>query len=195
MSTKSSNYVSLFLGGDYMYTAKDIANFFIDITKDDPESDLTNMKINKMLYISQVIYYGKFGKPLFSDAIEAWDHGPVVYSIYKKYKNYGNNSIHKLDEDFDEGIFDSSISEFLISIQLDYGKYSASWIRQLSHYAGGSWARTYNGKNRTIIPKDEIRKDYSYISKSISHFDFDEAVRRLPRYKTHIEDGVVVVEE
>ena len=52
--------------------------------------DLTNMKLNKLLYFAQGYYLKKYGRPLFDNAIEAWEHGPVVPEVYSAYKSLFN---------------------------------------------------------------------------------------------------------
>ena len=66
-------------------TAFDVANYFLSI----PEyEDLTNLKLQKLVYYAQGIHLAIYGKPLFNEAIKAWEHGPVVPELYRK-----NNSI------------------------------------------------------------------------------------------------------
>lgn len=178
-----------------MYTAEQIANFFIYLSSDDPDSDMTNMRLNKLLYISQMYYMHKHnGKPLFNDNIEAWEHGPVVYDTYKKYQEFGSNAINRLDPDFDEDEIDDETSDFLIELFVSTNKYSTSYLRDISHYYGGSWQRHYHGENRTLLPKGAIEKDYDYVNSKIDSFDMKEAVKKIPRYKTYRDDdGTLVV--
>jgi uncharacterized phage-associated protein len=66
-----------------MLKAKDVAEWFINWAASDEESsDLTNMKLQKVLYYAQGHHVGQYGKPLFGDQIEAWSHGPVVASVW-----------------------------------------------------------------------------------------------------------------
>lgn len=76
--------------------AIDAANYLVFLMSDVCD-DLTNMKINKLLYYAQGYYLRKYGIPMFADSFEAWDHGPVVPSVYTKYKKYGDNSITSWD--------------------------------------------------------------------------------------------------
>jgi uncharacterized phage-associated protein len=45
-------------------------------------------KLHKLLYYCQGHHLAAFGEPLFIDAIEAWDRGPVVASLWREEK-YG----------------------------------------------------------------------------------------------------------
>ena len=69
-----------------MATVFDVADFFIDIANMSEDDQMTNLKLNKLLYYAQGVFLARTGKPLFDDDIEAWDLGPVVSCIYQKYK-------------------------------------------------------------------------------------------------------------
>ncbi|MBN1391889.1 MAG: DUF4065 domain-containing protein [Sedimentisphaerales bacterium] len=47
---------------------------------------ITNLKLQKLLYYAQGWYLAHKGECLFDDKFEAWVHGPVIPSIYRRYK-------------------------------------------------------------------------------------------------------------
>lgn len=55
-----------------------------------------NARINKYLFLSQVVYLAKNNKRLFADDFHAYDNGPVVEEIMKSYP------VLKADENFDD---------------------------------------------------------------------------------------------
>ena len=81
-------------GGVGMYSAKAIANYFLD--KADEESiSLTPMKIIKLVYIAHGWYLALTDKPLIKDYVEAWTYGPVIPDLYHEFKKYGNRPIQE----------------------------------------------------------------------------------------------------
>ena len=80
-------------GAPQMANVYDVADFFIELAGQEEEGVITQLKLNKLLYYAQGVYLAKKGKPLFADPIEAWEYGPVVPSIYQKYKVCGSNPI------------------------------------------------------------------------------------------------------
>ena len=46
---------------------------------------ITHLQLQKVLYYIQGYHLQKFGLPLFEDNIEAWQYGPVISSVYRKY--------------------------------------------------------------------------------------------------------------
>ena len=80
-----------------MAKALDVANFFVDVTSDDPEDAMTNMRVNKLLYLSQAWSLVRLGRPLFEDdEIQAWQYGPVAPGVYRAFSEYGRERIRKV---------------------------------------------------------------------------------------------------
>jgi uncharacterized phage-associated protein len=44
-----------------------------------------NFRLNKLLHISQILYCAKEGRYLFSDPLMAFEHGGIVYDIYRQF--------------------------------------------------------------------------------------------------------------
>lgn len=117
-----------------MVTVYDVANYFL--AKTDPElgDAMTNLKLQKMVYYAQGFSLALYGKPLFADPIEAWEHGPVCPVLYRKYKTCKANSI-KPEKTIEEATqsFTKQQRELLDNVQDSYGCYSAWALRDISH--------------------------------------------------------------
>ena len=75
------------------YPVTQIANQLLLYSADRGKELMTNMKLQKMLYYQQGFHLAYFGTPLFDDDFEAWMYGPVIPSVYEKYKNFGHQGI------------------------------------------------------------------------------------------------------
>ena len=81
-----------------MLNALDIAKYILSKTiSEEEEKDISHLKLQKLLYYCQGFHLAIFNQPLFDDKIVHWDHGPVVPSVYKKYKSYGNSVLPALE--------------------------------------------------------------------------------------------------
>ena len=137
--------------------ALDAANYLIYLMSDACE-DLTNMKLNKLLYYAQGHYLKKYGIPMFEDEIEAWEHGPVIAVVYTKYKCNGNDPITIYAKEDIEKVQNENI-EILFEVAREYGKYTASALRNMTHALKSPWDQTYEeGKNHKVIPKSLIHQ-------------------------------------
>ena len=88
------------------YKASSIAKWFLaknksesiehEATGDDYEvyEGITHLKLQKLLFYAQGIYLALNDNMLFYDQIVAWEHGPVVKSVYDEYKQNGRNPIN-----------------------------------------------------------------------------------------------------
>ncbi len=74
------------------YNAIDVANYIVNksIEMDAPVSHL---KLQKLLYYVQAMKLVKTGVPMFDDEISAWKYGPVVESVYHRFKVFANAPI------------------------------------------------------------------------------------------------------
>ena len=60
--------------------ALDVANYFI--ANYGGGTEMTNLKLNKLVYFAQAVSLKQYGVPLFSDEIQAWSYGPVEPEVY-----------------------------------------------------------------------------------------------------------------
>jgi uncharacterized phage-associated protein len=151
-----------------------IANFFIEkaISSGKP---LTNMQAVKLTYIAHGWYLGLTGQPLLDELAQAWKFGPVVPSVYEKFKLCGRNPItapasQALNSDTvnSYSLSNDELVPFLDKIWETYGKYSGSALSDMTHRPGTPWDEVYNrqgGKeNRDVyIPNDLIERHYKLL--------------------------------
>ena len=128
-----------------MLKAVDVARYFLcQVNSDDAGDLISNLKLQKLLYYAQGFSLALLGKPLFSEPIEAWTHGPVVPSVYQVYKDYSASAIPcPIDLDFDS--FDPEVLELLDEVYAVYGQFSAWKLRDMTHEEA-PWIQTPQGQ-------------------------------------------------
>ncbi len=62
--------------------------FIIRAYEDGLEAEMTNMKVQKLLYYSQSLHLALYSEPLFEAEIQAWRYGPVCPPAYKFYSEF-----------------------------------------------------------------------------------------------------------
>jgi len=170
-------------------TAVTAANYLLYIMGD-AFDDLTNMKINKLLYFAQGHYLKKYGTPLFDDRIEAWAHGPVIPEVYSAYKGYGDRPISGYNADMISEIAPEA-EDILYGVARKYGRYTASALRNMTHVVGSPWSQAYQGNySHTEIPLSAIRNHFSELD------DLNPPVKRFKEsdfigYRDN--DGILVL--
>ncbi|MEA4863719.1 MAG: DUF4065 domain-containing protein [Victivallaceae bacterium] len=136
-----------------MSTCIDVANYFLRCPEySDPSDAISNMKLQKLLYFAQGHALAILGHPLFDEDFEAWPHGPVIPSIYQRYKQYKGDAIVP-PQSVDLKSFKPDEKALLEQVWLTYGGYSAWGLSNLSHVSM-PW-KTHKESGGTIA-KDEM---------------------------------------
>lgn len=117
-----------------MPSARDIANYFLYLaSKSKGElAQISNLKLQKLLYYAQGYHLAMYGTTLFPEKIEAWDHGPVVRNVYHEYKAFEKASIPP-DETFDPHALGEDVIIFGEDVFRDRAIFTAWNLRELSH--------------------------------------------------------------
>ena len=159
------------------YHAKAIANYFLEYAWE-RNKDLNPMKIQKLTYFSHGWYLAIEDEPLISQAIEAWDYGPVIPTLYHEFKEYGSGPIRDLAtsiaitsrkplkfhydapqiEDSPSSLADTK--ELLDRIWEVYGDFTAIQLSSLTHREGTPWDKTrkrFPNKRGVDIPDKWIK--------------------------------------
>ena len=115
-----------------MLTANQIADYFLKKNQPEFGDAISNLKIQKLVYYAQGFHLAMFGTPFFEDEIIAWEHGPVVESLYFKYKEYGSGEIPQPDV-VDLNQYNKDQIDLLDEVFEVYGQFSAWKLRNMTH--------------------------------------------------------------
>ena len=117
----------------HKFEAEDIARYFLGTFDQDSGDNISNLKLQKLLYYAQGFHVAMCeGEPLFPDAVVAWDHGPVVETLYHRFKTYGWQGIDR-PIDFDINDYPPEIRELLDTVYEVYGPFTAKGLETLTH--------------------------------------------------------------
>lgn len=116
-----------------MTNARDIARYFLGTFEPESGDNISNLKLQKLLYYAQGFHVAMHdGEPMFSESVEAWQHGPVVRSLYHEYSKYGWRAIDQ-PQDFDLYDYLPEDRELLDAVYLHYGQFSAKHLEWMTH--------------------------------------------------------------
>ena len=118
----------------------DVGDFFLRLSED---HGITNVKLNKLIYIAHGYYWGNVDKPLITngECAEAWKYGPVYRSIYNIFGRFGGDVIPVIYAGMSTRVelFGEDTTEFL-SLIWDRFKDVSSWkLVQMLHEKDSPW--------------------------------------------------------
>jgi uncharacterized phage-associated protein len=157
------------------YPAVAVANFFIEAALDDPDVEpLTQMKLQKLVYISHGWHLARHGEPLIKEPVEAWRFGPVIRDLYSRAREYGSRPIpkplngSKSREEPDVIRIPSSDERtlnFLRSVWNSYKGFNAVQLSAMTHREDTPWHEVWDQdsgqlRGSTRITSDSIRSHY-----------------------------------
>jgi uncharacterized phage-associated protein len=122
--------------------ASQVARYVIALDSSRPEPDVTQLKLQKILYLAQANYLASTGCRLFDSRVEAFENGPVVPSVLAEYGSYGRTVIAPDVSTWDEASIPQDARAFIDAIWDRYKDRSASALWQLTH-AQAPWQDAY----------------------------------------------------
>lgn len=152
---------------DKEVTALDIAKYLLSV------QPMTNLKLQKMIYLTYADYLTKTGERLFKDPIISMPYGPVILTVYDNYKSNGRDEItQEQDKETDiqlEGITipialakmlkadnDQAILASLKDTLDQFGDKTAGQLVDITHRDGSPWSQV----SRREIISDQIILDH-----------------------------------
>lgn len=146
----------------------DVAKYILCLEK------CTHLKLEKLVYLCYADYLCEFGGKLYTDNIYSYKYGPVVESVYEKYKEYGYKEVEKDKKDINSKYIYKMPSRSRILFARDgirklyciertihkYGKYSASDLVEITHKPLTPWSESGRGSNFNEVIPDEVIKKY-----------------------------------
>lgn len=151
------------------YTASHIANFMLD-KADDEARPITNMKLQKLVYIAYGWALAVLDRKLFEEPIEAWDHGPVIPSLYHEFKQFRGHPINERsiiydldDNDVCEPYLDAGDEDLALVLGRVWDVYKgfSAWsLRNMAHQDGTPWKQVYNPNVQSKEIPDNLIKPH-----------------------------------
>lgn len=143
--------------------ARAVANFLVKAGRSRGLS-ISNLKLQKLLFLCHAFYLVETGKPLVRGSFEAWQYGPVHRETYEAFKNFGANAITEEATKFDPVTgtrhalsvpSDQTALDVIGRVVQFYGAKSPAELVELTHAKNGPWDHTVNAaaKNANIALK------------------------------------------
>lgn len=139
-------------------TSADVADYFLAFANETGDL-VTNMKLQKLVYYAQAWFIANKKKALFDEEFEAWVHGPVIPTLYRKYKIHGFSPIiQKSVLSEVKKRFDKETLDILEEVTKAYMQYSAYQMELMTHQEA-PWIEARKGLEPDENSDNSINKD------------------------------------
>ncbi len=143
-----------------MISVHKVADYFLAQMSDESGDTISPLKLQKLVYYAQGFHLACNDKaPLFPEAIEAWDHGPVAPVLYRRFREVGGGGIPKPEEvNFDD--YSEGQRALLDQVYEIFGQFSAWKLANMTHEEP-PWKNTPKGD---VISHDAL---YDYFKTQV----------------------------
>lgn len=125
---------------------------------------LTNLKIQKLLYLAHGLMLARHGEPLINEPFQAWKYGPVVESLYHRLRVFGPDPIAaddpfvkswpSLPEDAQHA------RQAIGDVLAQFGQLTSGRLVTLSHAPQGPWEQAYTASSASGEISNTSIEDY-----------------------------------
>jgi uncharacterized phage-associated protein len=122
----------------------------------------SNLELQKMAFIAEMLHLGRTGLPLTDGNFQAWDRGPVHPDLYHWAKMYGSNKVPATAFRHVTPLSPQTSAYKATKDAYESMKDMSPWrMVDLTHQANGAWASCYvPGHRGVVIPKHKIAQEY-----------------------------------
>lgn len=153
-----------------MLHATQVAKYFIFKSIPGTTENITNLKLQKLLYFAQGHFLAKHGleNPLFDQEIKAWAHGPVVPEIYRSYSDYKFMEISKNGTENIDTEIERNYKLVLDEVWDKYKSFHGKDLEKITHEEG-PWKEIRGDlppfiSTNITIPKKDIYEHFNTVT-------------------------------
>ncbi len=146
-----------------MYDARTVANEFIRLASQSGKP-LTNMQIQKLVYIAHGYCLAIFNHPLINEQVQAWRYGPVIPELYYALRQYGAGFVPQpLPVESMEGLSpqDQTLIETVFNA---YRRFNGAQLSTMTHQPDSPWKQVYDPRadfHSEVINNNLIKNYYA----------------------------------
>ena len=139
-------------------SALEVADRVIRLSIDE-EIPVTPLQVQKLTYFCHAWMLGLGRGPLFYDAVEAWQYGPVIRAVYHALKEFGGEQVTRSPL-LKPATFADDEEELIRAVWRRYGQLDGIVLSRMSHAEGSPWEQTYRRDPSSQIIHQHLIRDY-----------------------------------
>ncbi|MEM9927379.1 MAG: type II toxin-antitoxin system antitoxin SocA domain-containing protein [Cyanobacteria bacterium P01_D01_bin.50] len=158
----------------------DVARYFIiKAYEEGMEAEMTNMKVQKLLYYAQSLHLAMYDEPLFEEEIQAWRYGPVCPPAYRFYSKFEAEQLPIPDKEESLKAIPEEKTALLEEVWEYFGPYHAYRLSDMTH-GEFPWKKARKGLVPQAASTEAILLEDM---KALGHKKLDLIERENPTYE------------
>jgi len=123
---------------------------------------ITQLELQKLLYLAQMIHLGQHGCPILFARFEAWEYGPINQALFDATIKYGTDPLRSSNIPGDpKNIVAETHKEVLDYVTDELSELTATELVSTTQQEYGAWKKTFNPLYRNLsIPDRLIKEEY-----------------------------------
>ncbi|MDJ0774836.1 MAG: DUF4065 domain-containing protein [Mastigocoleus sp. MO_167.B18] len=163
-----------------MINSINVARYFIiKAYEDGIEAEMTNMKVQKLLYYAQSLHLALYDESLFDEEIQAWRYGPVCPPAYKFYCQFEAEQLPIPEKEESLQAIPEEIKSLLEEVWEYFGGYHAYRLSDMTH-GEFPWKKARKGLPPQARSTEPIRLEDM---KALGYQKLDVIERENPAYE------------
>lgn len=150
------------------YPSTSVARKIFEVASDSGRS-LTPLELVKLTYLSHGWHLAFTGEPLVSEAVQAWQYGPVYPELYHAIKHFRASPVTKVPpagtELFGTRELDEVSVQIIISVFAAYKSLNGVQLSALTHQQGTPWDLTWDGTRNKQIANELIKAHFDELNR------------------------------
>lgn len=182
-------------GNENMNKAIEIAEYVIK-KYNKMKIEITNLRLQSLLFLLQKEFIKKNGKELFSDEISAWSYGPIVENVYYDFCGFGSLPLWIFKEFEEPEKINKEIKIFIVDFISKFKNYDYYELNNLSKLPNGAWENAM--KRKSYIEEYDILNEIEHsksrsvrimesILKEIKNLAFEERKQLSDKLNEYVE--------
>lgn len=121
---------------------------------------VTQLKLQKLLYLAQMTHLGEHDRPLVAARFEAWRFGPVNRNLYDEVKHYGADPLPSSAVPGDaSAVTDENAIAVLDDTVNELADKSAAQLIHITHWKKGAWYKTHESHSESKEISERLMKE------------------------------------
>lgn len=161
--------------------ALEVAKYILFLARNQGDS-ITALQLQGLLYFTQAYSLHFLEKPIFSESIEALQHGPMISSVFYNIESQDGIVSFRALKDFKTSDITEEYKTIIRLCYSDLGRYSSSYLLRLS-LEQECYQRHYIHNENNIIPLEDIATSIVPLVQQQAKRDYEESERYACLFK------------